>query len=199
MKYKTIMKQKKLLFIIGALCIIVLLGGLYFIQIDESVQNVLQNSRKGNGNNMKATHATAFPVTTGSLTNLTPQAEQALKDALEDEYKAEATYQAIMLKFGNIRPFSNIVNAESQHIASLKSLFEKYGISIPENQTKNVVVPETIKLSCQAGVDAEIANAALYREKLLPAVKEYPDITAVFTNLMNASQNNHLNAFEKCN
>jgi len=53
--------------------------------------------------------------------------------------------------------------------------------------------------ACQIGVDAEIANAALYRDELLPAVTAYEDITLVFENLMNASQQKHLPAFEKCN
>ena len=65
--------------------------------------------------------------------------------------------------------------------------------------TGKVAAPETLTAACQTGVDAEIANAALYREKLLPAVTEYLDITSVFTNLMNASQEKHLPAFDRCN
>ena len=57
----------------------------------------------------------------------------------------------------------------------------------------------TLTAACQTGVDAEIANADLYKNILLPIVTNYPDITAVFTNLMNASEEKHLPAFEKCN
>lgn len=122
-----------------------------------------------------------------------------LTRALDDEYKAQATYDAVISTFGDIRPFIMIVRAEEQHIAALKSIFDKYGISIPENPYVNVSVPETIQQACQTGVDAEIENVRLYKEDLLPVVSDYPDITTVFTNLMRASEEKHLPAFERCN
>lgn len=130
---------------------------------------------------------------------LSEEVTTSLKKALDDEYKAQATYDTVISKFGNVRPFIMIVRAEEQHIAALKSLFDKYGISIPENPYVNVSIPETVKQACQTGVDAEIENVRLYREDLLPTVSGYQDITAVFTNLMNASETKHLPAFERCN
>lgn len=131
---------------------------------------------------------------------LTDAAKQAIFSALDDEYKAHATYEAVIAKFGSVRPFSMIIRAEEQHISSLRALLDKYGIAVPADPwTGKVAAPETLTAACQTGVDAEIANAALYREKLLPAVTEYPDITSVFTNLMNASQEKHLPAFDRCN
>lgn len=121
----------------------------------------------------------------------------SLNAAINDEYKAYSTYNAVISKFGNIRPFSMIIRAEEQHISSLKSIYDKYGLVPPVNQLK-VVAPATLSLACQTGVEAEIANAALYRDNLLPAVSQYPDITQVFTSLMNASQQKHLPAFQKC-
>jgi len=98
-----------------------------------------------------------------------------------------------------VRPFSMIIRAEESHITSLKSLFDKYGVTIPENTwAKKITVKPTVNENCQIGVDAEIANANLYKEQLLPIVAEYPDITNVFTNLMNASEQKHLVAFNKC-
>lgn len=136
-----------------------------------------------------------YPVGT-----LTDAAKQAIFSALDDEYKAHATYDAVIAKFGSVRPFAMIIRAEEQHISSLKALLDKYGIAVPADPwTGKVAAPETLTAACQAGVDAEIANAALYREKLLPAVTEYSDITSVFTNLMNASQEKHLPAFDRCN
>lgn len=131
---------------------------------------------------------------------LAPEVEEALKDGLDDEYKAYSTYQAIMDTYGNIRPFIMIARAEQRHIASLQALFDKYGIQIPENPyIDNIQVPGEIQEACQLGVEAEIENIKLYKEKLLPLVADYPDITQVFTNLMNASEQKHLPAFEKCN
>lgn len=130
---------------------------------------------------------------------LSSQVQEALDKAIEDEYKALATYEAVVAKFGTARPFSMIIGAEEQHIASLKAIYDKYGLEAPSSATGNVSVPATLQEACQVGVGAEIANAALYEEELLPAVKEYEDITLVFENLMNASLEKHLPAFENCN
>ncbi len=131
---------------------------------------------------------------------LSEATKQALSAALDDEYKAFASYQAVIAQLGSVRPFSMIIRAEEQHISSLKALFDKYGVSIPENPyLAKVTVPSTLQLACQVGVDAEIANASLYQDRLLPAVKDSADITSVFTNLMNASKERHLPAFDRCN
>ena len=131
---------------------------------------------------------------------LTEEAQDAINKAIDDEYKALATYEAVIEKFGSVRPFSMIKGAEEQHIASLKAVFDKYGVDIPANDhTGSVLAPNTLQEACQIGVEAEISNAELYREELLPAVSEYEDIAGVFNNLMNASQEKHLPAFERCN
>ena len=130
---------------------------------------------------------------------LTDAAKSALLKALDDEYKAQATYEAIISKLGSVRPFIMIIRAEEQHISSLKALLDKYGLTIPENPyTGKVTSPSTLTDACAAGVEAEIANASLYKDELLPVVKDYEDITVVFTNLMNASQQKHLVAFQQC-
>lgn len=130
---------------------------------------------------------------------LSDEAKTALNRAIDDEYKALATYEKTIETIGSKRPFSMIVRAEEQHISALKSLFDKYGITIPENQWMGKAdAPASLTEACQTGVSAETANAKLYRDELLPAVRNYEDITGVFTNLMNASQRNHLPAFERC-
>ena len=131
---------------------------------------------------------------------LPTEVQQALDEAINDEYKALSTYEAVIVKLGSVRPFSMIKGAEEQHIASLKVIYDKYGLIVPENTwPSKVTAPVSLQEACQIGVDAEIANAALYDDKLLPAVEGYEDIVAVFTNLMNASEQKHLPAFEKCN
>ncbi|MEZ6255195.1 MAG: hypothetical protein R3B92_00230 [Patescibacteria group bacterium] len=123
----------------------------------------------------------------------------ALDKAIEDEYKAYATYESVIKKFGNVRPFIMIIRAEEQHISSLKSIYDKYGLEIPENTyTGTIEAPTTLADACSIGVTAEIANSELYKTQLLPTVSAYSDITGVFTKLMNASAQNHLPAFEKC-
>ncbi len=126
--------------------------------------------------------------------------KDALDEAINDEYKALSTYEAVISKLGNVRPFSMIKGAEEQHITSLKAIYDKYALVAPKNTLSGKVTsPATLKEACQTGVEAEIANASLYRDKLLPAVKDYEDINSVFIKLMNASQDKHLTAFERCN
>jgi hypothetical protein len=125
--------------------------------------------------------------------------EQALTLAIDDEYKARETYAEVIETHGDVQPFTNIIRAEEQHISSLQKLFQTYGLLVPENGWVDAItVTESISEMCAQGVQAEIENAALYREQLLPAVEAYPDVVQVFRNLMNASQNNHLPAFERC-
>ena len=45
---------------------------------------------------------------TGFAQQLDEKTQQALLDALNDEYKALATYQKVIEQFGEIRPFTNI-------------------------------------------------------------------------------------------
>jgi hypothetical protein len=124
--------------------------------------------------------------------------EQALIEALDDEYKACATYQRVIDLFGEIRPFINIIEAEKRHIQALLPLFRKYGFSIPEDLWSNQVEsPNSVLEACQAGVEAEIENAEMY-DRLLAATKDYADVQQVFKNLQRASQENYLIAFRRC-
>lgn len=130
--------------------------------------------------------------------SLPENVQKALLEAINDEYKAEAVYQKVIDTFGEVRPFIMIKRAENQHINSLKAIYEKYGTAIPENNSANNLPNFTsITEACQSGVDAEIANIAIY-DNLFNTVSNYDDITSVFTQLRNASQNNHLPAFQKC-
>lgn len=123
--------------------------------------------------------------------------QQALIDAINDEYKARALYQKVIDKFGEVRPFSNIIKAETQHIEELLPLFEKYGVAVPKDEWYDKV-PEFASLqeACEAGVKAEIENAKMYDE-FFKFVKEQ-DIIDVFKNLRDASQEKHLPAFQRC-
>ncbi len=120
-----------------------------------------------------------------------------LKQALEDEYKAEATYEAVIRRFGPVRPFVNIVEAERRHQRALLQLFRRKGWTAPANRwTGNVAPPANLKQACEAAVKAEDDNIALY-DRLLPSISD-EEIRAVFTNLQAASRERHLPAFKRC-
>jgi hypothetical protein len=120
----------------------------------------------------------------------------ALHEALDDEYKAWTTYDQVIHDLGPERPFINIVEAEARHIEALRALFERYGVTVPGNPWAGRVPRfASTREACQAGLDAEIENAALY-ERLMRSTKR-EDIFTVFDNLRRASQENHLPAFRR--
>jgi hypothetical protein len=178
--------------------IVGLIGGYAIASFSKnSSTKLIQNLNKSNCLADECLAVNNFDYPVGNLSN---EAKEALTEAINDEYKAHALYEKTIEKLGFVKPFSMIIRAEEQHISSLKSLFDKYGLEIPQNDWANKVSAEgTLQQECQAGVEAEIANAKLYKDKLLPMVSEYEDIQLVFTNLMNASQEKHLVAFERCN
>jgi len=121
----------------------------------------------------------------------------ALLEALDDEYKAWATYDGVIRDFGDIRPFINIREAEARHIDALLGLFLDYGLTPPDNDwTGRVPRFHDVRSACVAAVQGEIANAELY-ERLLEST-ENPEILDVYRNLMEASQQRHLPAFQRC-
>lgn len=132
-----------------------------------------------------------------SASPLKPEEEQALKEAIADEYKARAFYQATIDRFGEIRPFSNIINAETRHAEMVANLFVQYGLPVPEDSyAGKVAAPESLLAACEAGVQSEIENKELY-DRLLVNVSQ-PDIRLTLERLRDASQNNHLPAFQRC-
>jgi len=121
----------------------------------------------------------------------------ALREALDDEYRAWAIYDQVIADFGEVRPFSNIREAEARHMEALRALFERYRLPVPENPWPGKVPRyASLQEACAAGVAAEIENGALY-ERLLASTQR-PDILTVFRNLQEASQQRHLPAFQRC-
>ena len=75
-----------------------------------------------------------------------PGLEQILLDALDDERKAEATYEAVIERFGPVRPFINIVDAEARHSAAIEAQLRRLSLPVPANRwTGNVEAPASLK------------------------------------------------------
>ncbi len=128
---------------------------------------------------------------------LTDSETDALRAALDDEYRAWTTYGQVIADFGGAPPFSNIRAAEARHIEALSVLYVRYGLPVPENPWPGKVTRyASLKEACAAGVAAEIENGALY-ERLLASTRR-PDILTVFRNLQESSQQRHLPAFQRC-
>jgi hypothetical protein len=121
----------------------------------------------------------------------------ALAEALEDEYRARATYRKVIAKFGPARPFVNIVEAETRHIAALLRQYDRLGLApVPDAWLDRVEAPETLQDACAAGVAAEVENAALY-DRLISQTHDQI-VRGVMEQLRKASQERHLPAFRRC-
>jgi hypothetical protein len=131
------------------------------------------------------------------MSELTPSEIQALHEALDDEYHSWTTYDQVIADFGELRPFTNIRDAEARHIGALTSLFGRYGLPLPAN-TWPGSVPRyaSVQAACEAAVGAETANGQMY-ERLLTTTQR-SDILGVLRNLQAASQQRHLPAFQRC-
>lgn len=131
------------------------------------------------------------------MTGLSDTEKQALREALDDEYKAWTTYDEVIRDFGPERPFINIRESEARHIEALQTLFRRYGLELPVNAWPGRVPRyASTRAACEAGIAAEVENAALY-ERLMRSTGR-ADILAVFDNLRRASQERHLAAFRRC-
>lgn len=120
-----------------------------------------------------------------------------LQEALDDEFKAWATYDRVIDDFGPIRPFINIRDSEARHIDALLGVFRNYGLTPPKNAWVGKTPHyESVSAACADAVQAEIDNADLYGRIMRSS--ERPDILTVFRSLHDASQQRHLPAFRRC-
>lgn len=120
----------------------------------------------------------------------------AIHEALDDEYKARATYEAVITRFGPVQPFTNIIGAEERHANALERLLQRAGEPIPADPWRGAIdSPDTLADALALGVQAEIDNRNLYDR--LETMTGEPEVLRVFANLRRASQNNHLPAFQR--
>ncbi|WP_072622472.1 ferritin-like domain-containing protein [Spirulina major] len=125
------------------------------------------------------------------------QTQAAMIAAIEDEYHAHAFYTAVIEKYGAVRPFTNIVQAEERHAARLQTLFEQYGLPVPPDTfAGTVAAPQSIAAACAMGIEAEILNVQMYDE-FLTWVSE-PALRDLFSQFRRVSSEKHQRAFERC-
>lgn len=122
----------------------------------------------------------------------------ALRMALDDEYRAVATYAAVIEAHGEVLPFIHIIEAERRHVDRAKAEMDRLGISYEAQNPYlgTLAAPETVMAACEQGVTAEIENIALY-DRILPTIED-ASVHAALTDLQWASRERHLPAFERC-
>ncbi len=150
-------------------------------------------------NGTPATTASATqPASPSTQATTTPgNLQEVLAEALNEEYKARATYQAVIDKFGQQLPFTNIVSSENTHVQQWVSLLQKFGYPVPADSFMGkVTAPATLQAACATGVAAEKEDVALY-DRLMKLTTSQ-DVLNVMQQQRQVSQENHLPALERC-
>ena len=121
-----------------------------------------------------------------------------LRYAIEDEYLARNEYAAIIKAYGSTKPFRNIIRAEENHISWLVDAFGTARLLVPKDESAaRTLVPASMKAALETGVEAEIANIAMYDSFLTSppmAGASNAALRGLFARLRDASKN-HLAAF----
>mgnify|MGYP002713172100 CR=1 FL=1 len=172
-------------------------GGIGFVNPETGSQwNGQQRGQMGRGTGLNGTgmYTSMPPASEGDLPQ---EVVDLMVDGWLDEQHAYAVYESVIAQFGEVAPFVSIQNAEAQHSAAWEFLFDRYGIETPEVPTFDVPEFATLADACSAAADAEIANFGLY-DTMLDTFAEYPDLYQVALALRNASEFNHLPAFQAC-
>ncbi len=152
----------------------------------------------GQTNNLNANGSNTANGTGVVTQGTTAEVVAAMALTLQDEYHAENIYRRVLADFGQVFPFSRIVNAEQRHSSAIAGLYRNRSLEVPTSEWNLGNVPrfESIREACTAAAQAEIDNIALYDTYL---ELELPnDVRNVFTNNRAASLHNHLPAFEAC-
>ncbi len=123
-----------------------------------------------------------------------------LDEALDDERRAIRTYELVMARFGERRPYSNIIRAERRHAAALLAHYERLGIGVPADRwaEAEIEIPRTFGEAAARSAQAEIDNAAMYERLLRDASLEgRAEIARTLRALRDASAKRHLPAFRR--
>lgn len=130
------------------------------------------------------------------LATARPDLQAALDEAYQDEYEARSRYEKVLMDFGNIKPFSQIVQAEGRHMNALEQLYAFYQLQVPVLEPLESKGYASVGEACRASVEAERKNIQLF-DRLLEGVTE-ENVRDVFIRLRDASAERHLPAFQRC-
>lgn len=131
----------------------------------------------------------------GALADKNLTISDMLMYAVQDEYLAHGEYLAIIDKFGDQKPYTNIISAEETHLAYLKEVYLVYGLDFPADESaSHIVVPASLLEAAETGVQAEIDNIAMYENFLTYDLPE--NVFEVFSALKSGSDS-HLLSFQK--
>jgi hypothetical protein len=147
-------------------------------------------------------------TTDATATSLSRAEEDAVLFMREEEKLARDVYLALYDTWGT-GVFQNIAASEARHMASVLTLIERYSLTDPASDQLGVFTNTELQAaytnlvtkgsaSLSAALEVGVAVEKLDIEDLETHLAEsaHADITRVFQNLLNGSEN-HLSAFER--
>ncbi len=161
------------------------------------------------GGSAVAVAATTEPAYTAPAAAADAQLSATLLALTEEERMAHDLYAAFAARYDQARPFSMIVNSESQHLATMRAMLTAYGVAdagaalpagtyaVPAVQSLYdgwlAAGTASVKAAAQVGVDLEQRDIADLQVARAAATQS--DLQAVLDRLIAASQH-HLSAFQ---
>jgi len=160
----------------------------------------------GRGNGMQGGAGMVGSATAGSGT-LTSSEKTALAGMADEEKLALDLYTVLAARYPNDVQFSRIARAESMHLTAVRTLMTRYAVTdptagLPAGSFANAATTSlytSLLVSATSDATALAAGVAVEKADIaaLDAAKAgvtAPDVVAVYTNLLTASQR-HLAAF----
>lgn len=172
-------------------------GGIGFV--NPQTGNMWNGSQRGQMNRGSGMNGTGFyaSLPPATVSELPEDVANLVVDGWLDEQHAYAVYEAVIAQFGDVAPFVNIQQAELQHAAAWELMFDRYGIAVPDVPSFDVPQFGSLEDACAAAAEAEVANFGLY-DNMLANFADYPDLYQIALSLRNASEFQHLPAFQTC-
>lgn len=192
------MKNSKTKRIVIMGVVLFLIAFAYLTGWQRSKDDVNQNTQKPTAENCIADSCLKVKGLKYPVATLPDDHVLALRTAIDNEYRARASYLAVIKRFGPVKPFNMIIRTQEQNVSILKALFDKYGIEVPADQYGNIAIEGSIEKNCQLNADTNRLYSKVYQDELLPAVQNYEDIKTVLHRLIQSRENNFLPAFQQC-
>lgn len=116
--------------------------------------------------------------------------------SVEGEYAAAASYQAVIDTYGNVEPYTTILEAELRHVNALVNQLQRMGVAVPANPyLGKLVAPASLTDAALAWAEGEVHNVAMY-DSLISQSSD-SRLSRVLGNLRRVSLEVHLPLFEK--
>ncbi len=135
--------------------------------------------------------------TGAAVIQLSTSEKVALASVIENEYELRATYQKVLDKFGDERPFINVIGSKEHNINMLTELMLKHGTKPPADDWINRVNEyDSIEDACKAAVQFEADSSMLYQSVFASTSKD--NVLEILLHIEKIIMMNNIPTFERC-